>query len=154
MLNREELKQANTLFWNEFRIYMQKTRSSSGRRMNWLNYPSDVKGIYIRLHVDAKSAKLCFDIQPKNDGVRELIWEQMLELKNLMETTMQHETEWLERMYSQEGKLFSRIQWALHSVNFYDPAVKPIIFSFLHDRLQEFDVFYQEYKEILISLVD
>jgi hypothetical protein len=71
-----------------------------------------------------------------------------------MENCMNHETSWLEELYSDEGRVFSRIMWELKDVNYYTDADQIVIFEFLKDRLVEFDVFYQEYKEILISLAD
>jgi hypothetical protein len=150
MLNREELKAKNI----EFKKYMQKVRSTNGRRMNWLNYPSDVKNIYIRLQVDATGARLCMDIQPKDAGIREIIWEQMGELKKVLENTMNYDTIWIEHMHLEDGRDFSRILWELNNVSFYAENDRPIIFEFLKNRLLEFDEFYQEFKEILISLND
>lgn len=154
MLTREELKEKNRQFWTDFRKYMNKVKSSNGRRMNWIGYPSDVKNIYIRLQADAKGARLCFDIQPKDQGVREIIWEQMTELKKVMENCMKYETTWLEELYNDDGRIYSRIMWELNDVNYYNDADQLVIFEFLKNRLVEFDEFYQEYKEILISLAD
>lgn len=154
MLNREELKAKNSVFWADFRKYMNKVRSSNGRRMNWVSYPSDVKNIYIRLQADATGARLCMDIQPKDEGVREIVWEQMTELKKVMETCMNHETIWIEKMFAPDGRAHSRIMWETTDVNFFNPDDQEKIFEFLKNRLLEFDEFYQEFKEILISLMD
>lgn len=154
MLSKEELKAKNQLFWTDFRKYMSKVKSSNGRKMNWVSYPSDVKDIYIRLNVDSKGARLCFDIQPKNEGIREIIWEQMTELKKVMENTMKHETIWIEHLNAENGRVFSRIMWEQKGLNYYNEEDKESIFIFLKNRLIEFDEFYQEFKEILINLTD
>lgn len=154
MLSKEELKEKNQLFWSDFRKHMSKVKSSNGRKMNWVSYPSDVKNIYVRLMVDSKGARLCLDIQPKDEGIREIVWEQMTELKKVMETTMQHETIWIERMSAENGRFFSRIMWEQKGLNYYHDEDKPQIFEFLKNRLIEFDEFYQEFKEILINLMD
>lgn len=154
MLNREELKAKNTEFWSDFRKHMNKVRSSNGRRMNWLNYPSDVKNIYIRLQADAKGTRLCMDIQPKDEGVREIVWEQMTELKKVMESSMKYETTWIEKLTSDDGRTFSRIMWETKDFNYFNEEDQIEIFEFLKNRLLEFDEFYQEFKEILISLMD
>lgn len=154
MLSKEELKIKNTLFWNGFKKFMQKYKSSNGKRMNWVSYPSDVKNIYIRLYTDSKVARLSFEIQPKDRSVREIIWEQMTELKKVMESSMNYETIWDEKTYSNDGKLYSRIYWELQEVNYFNEEDHEKIYVFLRDRLLEFDEFYQEFKEILISLTD
>ncbi len=88
MYSKEELKQIRTDFWNQFKVRMQKVRSSNGRRMNWLSYPSEVKDIYIRVDADGKGARLTFDIQGKDAGVRQILWEQLYELKAVLEAEM------------------------------------------------------------------
>jgi hypothetical protein len=152
MLGREEQKLRNSLFWEGFRNYIKKIPSSNGRRMNWLNYPSDVKGVYIRLQCDHFGARLCMDFQQKDPGIRAILWEQMTELKKLLEEAMKYPTQWDSECVSPEGFAFGRIHWDLEGKSFYKDEDWPEIYSFLCDRLVEFDEFYQEFKEILITL--
>jgi hypothetical protein len=42
----------------------------------------------------------------------------------------------------------------LDGSNFYNQADWPVIYAFFKKHLKEFDVFYQEFNEILITLVD
>jgi hypothetical protein len=78
----------------------------------------------------------------------------MTELKKVMEASMQHETIWDEKSYSIDGKIYSKIYWELSGVNYFNENDQEKIYEFLKDRLLEFDEFYQEFKEILISLTD
>ncbi|MBP5983845.1 MAG: DUF4268 domain-containing protein, partial [Fluviicola sp.] len=73
MFSKEELKQYKTDFWIAFKKRMQDKRSSNGRRINWLNYPSEIPYIFIRLDATAKEARFMIDIQPKDDGIRAII---------------------------------------------------------------------------------
>ena len=152
MLSKEQRKELNTNFYTGLKDYLKATKSSNGRRINWLNYPSDVKDIYVRILVDGNSAKLVFDIQPKNTSIRSIIWEQMLELKVVLERCMTVETVWLENETNEFGNSISRIMWKLDGVSLYNPGQTDIIYDFLKNRLIEFDLFYQEFKEILITL--
>ena len=152
MLSKEKLKNKNIVFWEQFKKSMKNYRSVNGRQMNWINYPSDVKDIYIRMEVDAKGARLCFDIQPKDDEIRSIIWEQMTELKKIMQDTMGIEAEWNEKSHYWNGRLISRIKWEDRNLNFFNEEDIPKINDFLKDKLIRFDSFYQEFKEILINL--
>jgi hypothetical protein len=151
MLSKLEKNKLNSSFWNSFGDYMSKTRSSVGYRINWLNYPSGVKSIFIRLEVNSKGASLCFDIQSKDAGIRAILWEQMTELKAVMEDQT-GEAEWLETFYLTGGQEISRIRWQHLSLNLYKTEDHTAIFDYLKDRLIRFDNFYQEYKEIMVLL--
>ena len=154
MFTREELSQMNTSFWSGLKDQMKKIPSSSGRRINWINYPSDVKDLYVRLEADGKGVRLCFDIQTKDEGIRSIIWEQMTELKRVLEEHMTHPTQWIEHYEFADGRVLSRICWENNSLNYYQSNEHEEIYSFLKGRLIEFDAFYQEFKDILILLVN
>lgn len=154
MLSKEERKERNTAFWAEFKKVMRPFKSSNGRRMNWIGYPSDVKNIYIRMEVDNLSARLCFDIQAKEEGVRAILYEQMTELKKVLESSMKTETHWIKDFQTKEGITISRVFWESEPLNFYKDEDWPKIMAFLKDRLIEFDEFYQEFKDILVALAE
>ena len=152
MISKEKLKEKNSTFWNDFRKEMNNASSVSGRQINWINYPTDVKDIYIRMEVDAKGARLCFDVQPKSDDIRSILWEQMTELKSIMTTEMGVEADWNEESHFWNDRLISRIKWENNDLNYFNEEDIPKISDFLKDKLIRFDKFYQEYKDILINL--
>ncbi|MCR9173386.1 MAG: DUF4268 domain-containing protein [bacterium] len=153
MLSKEERKALNTTFWDGFRKEMRKLKSVNGRAINWINYPSDVKDIYIRLEADQSGARLCIDIQPKDDSIRSILWEQLTELRVVMESEV-GPAEWNEFDRVFQGRNVSRVAWSLQDVNFYKEEDRIRIKDFLRSKLVQFDVFYQEYKEILILLAE
>ncbi len=152
MLSKEEKKKRNTEFFQAFREFMSATRSVNGRKMNWLNYPTDVKDIYVRLHADSSYAAVNVDIQSKDEGIRALIYEQFGELQRLMEAEAGTDAIWYEAFSTPHGQVISRIEWRLEGVSLYKPEDHPAIFTFFREKLSGFDRFYQEYKEILILL--
>lgn len=154
MLSREAQKERNAAFWELFRIRMRGHRSSNGKPMNWINYPTDVKDVYVRMELDGKGVRFCFDIQPKDDGVRSILWEQMTELKRVMESEMGTDGVWLEKSHYISGRAVSRILWENTSLSFYRDEDTMAIMNWLEEKLLSFDRFYQEYKDILISLAD
>lgn len=154
MLSKEERKARNAAFWDTFKKEMRSVKSSSGRAMSWVSYPSDVKDIYIRLETDQHGARLCFDIQTKDEGIRAILWEQMTELKKVLEQEMSWETIWIEHLTTKEGKSISRIEWRNDELSFYNDEDWIFIRQFFAQRLLEFDRFYQEFKDILIALAD
>jgi len=152
MYSKEEIKEIRTEFWNDFKKHMQQFRSSNGRRMNWLNYPSEVPNVYIRLHADNRGISFSFDIQGKDEGIRAILWEQMTELKVMLESEMGDEGEWIADAYSETAGDFCSIRWSKEGLRFFNPNNKEEIFAFFEERLLKFDIFYQEFKDILINL--
>jgi hypothetical protein len=153
MLTKEESTEFNRQFWGEFHKSMRGKKSANGRSISWLNYPTDVKNAYLRMKVDKNSAVLQYDVQFKDPEVREIVWEQLNELKKIMEETMGLKGTWNPEVNTQEGLIVSRISWELSGVNLYKKEDHPKIYCFFEEHLLKFDVFYQEFKEILIQLV-
>lgn len=127
--------------------------SSNGRAIDWINYPTRVKDVYIRMETEGNKACFCIDIQPKDDGIRSLLYEQMTELRKLLESEM-GEGNWNEFDRVFAGRNVSRIAWCKHGLNFYDDNDIDDIKDFFREKLIAFDEFYQEYKDILIALVE
>ena len=154
MLSKEARKERNLLFWAAFKEVMRKHVSSSGRRVNWATYPTQVKNSYLRLISDGKLTAVCYDIQFKDAGIKAIFWEQLGELKKVLEASLQQTTVWEENYITKEGLVIGRISWSIEKINFYNDEDWDKIYAFFKDRLQEFDEFYQEFKEILIALMN
>ncbi|MFT5779678.1 MAG: hypothetical protein ACI837_002637 [Crocinitomicaceae bacterium] len=154
MLSREAKKDRNTQFWNAFQKEMRNVKSSNGKGIHWINYPTGVKDVYVRLETDGKATRFCFDLQPKDDGIRSILWEQMTELRKVMEDAMGPAASWIEFDRVIAGRNVSRILWEKMNLNFYDDEDIPMIKQFMKEKLRAFDLFYQEYKEILIALAE
>ena len=71
-----------------------------------------------------------------------------------MENATGHQGHWLRNQIAVEGFVFDRIQWENHDVNYYTQEDWPEIYQFLKERLLAFDRFYQEFKDVLILLLD
>ena len=153
MLTKEELHDHNRNFWKILHQRMREHKSTGASSVNWLKYPTRLKHVYLRLEADKKRAALCFDIQIKNEGIRAILWEQMTELKVVLTNTMECEANWLESTYNSEGQEIARIEWELIGVNYFLDRDLPKIHDFLEEKLLKFDIFYQEYNEILILLM-
>jgi hypothetical protein len=152
MLSKEELKTKKIEFWLDFKKHMSKFKSSNGKRVNWLNYPTEIKDLYFRLEVNKNYIAVNFDFQFKDKTVREVFWEQMYELKQVFELELGNEGNWIENCFSDVVSNFSRIQWKKEDLNYLKESNKQLIFEFFEQRLIAFDEFYQNFKEIFLFL--
>jgi hypothetical protein len=154
MLPKEERKAWNEAFWTGFKAHMRKTLSSSGRRVNWSNYPTQVRHTYLRMVCEGTHIALCFDIQFKDPEIRAIVWEQLTELKVVLEQAMPSPTHWNSSHVTKEGQQIGRISWQLDGCNYYQQTDWEQIYEFFKKHFVAFDVFYQEFNEILITLVN
>ena len=104
------------------------------------------------LFANKTSASLCFDIQYKDESVRSVFWEQMLELKKVLLDSMKEEGIWIEHCTSETLAIFCRIEWKIENVNYLKLKDKKAIYDFLKSKLISFDEFYQNFNEILFFL--
>ncbi len=154
MLSKEARKDWNASFWAGFKNHMRGAVSSSGRRVNWVHYPTQVKNTYLRMVCQGNYIALCYDIQFKDKAIQSIFWEQLCELKVVMEKSMSTETFWDETFESEENLKIGRVSWQLQNRNYYNREDWPFIYAFFKKHLLEFDDFYQQFNEILITLVD
>lgn len=154
MFSKEQRKLIHEAFWTEFKTLMNKQANAEGKRIKWLRYPTKIKSIFIRLYVDSTKATFSIDIQPKDEGIRQVVWEQFIELKKVLEDEMGKDGIWLESTLNASNQEISQLIWTLKKVNIYRKEDKEQIFSFLKEKLISFDRFYCTYSDILIHLVN
>ncbi len=152
MFSKEDQKAHNQQFWKGFEKRMKAHKSANGKSMSWLQYKTDLKDSYLRLHADQKSAALRWDFQ-HNEEIRSIVWEQLEELRALITASMPSPALWLESVHLADGRNLARLEWQLEGVNYYREEDRNEIYGFLEGHLLAFDEFYQEFKEILINLM-
>lgn len=153
MFSKEERKAVNADFWTRFKEKAGVNKGENGKRINWVNYPTHLKQIYVRLHADTEIARFSIDIQDKDEGVRLLIWEQFEELKKVLEQEMIIPGVWEEAAFNTVGQPIFRISWTLENVNMYEKEDQHKIYDFFILLLIRFDRFYSTYDEVLIGLI-
>lgn len=153
MFSKEERKAIHAAYWGRFKNFISSIRNDEGRRINWLNYPTRLKEIYIRLDVNQERARFSIDIQTKDEGVRAIVWEQFEELKKVLESEMETPGNWLQQSYNTAGQEISSIYWELKGVDIYNLEDEQKVFEFFKQHLIRFDRFYAVYKDILIALI-
>ncbi len=153
MFSKEELKNYNIQFWNEMKQRMSKHRGASGKKINWLQYKTNIPNLFVRLETNKNDCKFCFDIQLKDATIREVVWEQMGELKKVLVDEMGNEGTWIEHYSTPTVNDMCRIEWTLENTTYLNATNKEKIINFFEDKLVRFDRFYDTYGEILYHLI-
>jgi len=110
MLSKAERQKLNTDFYTALGLMMQGSYSEMHKKTRWTNYRTNVKDIYVRLDADNKGARFSIDFQQKDAEVRALFWEQLGELKNLLQSEFAEEIIWHESFFKEDGSQISRVE--------------------------------------------
>src|SRR3979490_1124512 len=94
MYTREESSLIRQEFWTTFGKYMSPIPSAEGLKVNWVNYKTGIKDVHFRMEALVDSAAICISIERGDAGIRELYFEQFLELKIVLHNTLEEEWEW------------------------------------------------------------
>ena len=119
MYDKDTVKKTKTEFYTSFGKFMGKHHSSQGNKVKWVNYNTGIKHIYLRLEADKKSARICIDLQHKDDDIRELFYEQFKALKTVFHEIMKTEWVWVEKHINETGFDQCRIYIEINEFNIF-----------------------------------
>lgn len=153
MFTKDEEKALRSAFWGSLTTKAQKHRSSTGRRINWFKYPTGLNDIYIRTEVDQKGCRVCIDLQFKNEGIRELFYEQFLETKTVFENTMISPVIWNPTHEHSYGTEVARISIENNTTNLYKQEDWTEMQDFIVTHLRRIDTYWEDFGELYKTLL-
>ena len=137
MYTREESSLTKQEFWTVFGKYMNPIPSAEGLKINWVNYRTGIKDLYFRMDTHSDFASISISIEHKDPGIRELFYEQFLELKPMLVDALNEEWDWqpTSKIVSNLPKtsVFAKDQW-------------PDLISFFKPRIIALDSFWENAK--------
>lgn len=152
MFTREEASRIRHEFWTTFGKYMSPIPSSEGVAINWINYHTGVKDLYFRMNADKQTATICISIESSDAAVRELYFDQFMELEMLLHNATGEPWEWQRDVALSEGRTVSRIGKALDGVSVFNMNDWSVIISFLKPRIIALDSFWENAKYSFLTL--
>ncbi len=152
MLTKEERKKLNTDFYTALGVMMKHYPSETGRKIKWTNYKTGVKDIFVRMYTDHNGATFSIDLQHRDKGVRELMWEQLEEFKMLLESELGEELIWHENYMLPNGMEISRVEVKLQQGSLFDKSTWLEILSFYKRNLLGFDTVWANCFDIFKAL--
>jgi hypothetical protein len=91
-------------------------------------------------------------MQQKDEGVRELFFEQFNELKIVLAYNIQEELIWEKKAFNQNNQAISGLFSDLNNVSIYNEKDWPSIFLFFEKRMIGLHTFWVEFEEIFKDL--
>lgn len=146
MYSKDEASQLKQEFWTTFGQYISRQLSSEGLRVNWVNYKTGIKYVYFRMQADKRTAEVAIEISHPDAGIQELFFEQFLEYKNILKSTLKEDWDWVLHTNDEHGKTVSKIYTQLHGVSVFNKNDWPTLISFFKPRIIALDEFWNDVK--------
>ena len=152
MYSKDEVSQLKQAFWTTFGQYISPQLSAEGLKVNWVNYKTGIKYLYFRMEAGKRSASISIEIAHPDAGIQELFFEQFLELKNILHSTLNEDWEWQLHEMREDGKTISRIVRKLYNVSIFNKNDWPALISFFKPRIIALDEFWSDAKYVFDTL--
>jgi len=146
LYSKEEASQFRRTFWTTFGQYISPHLSADGLKVNWVNYKTGLKHVYFRMIAENRSAAMAIELAHPDAGIRELFFEQFLELKNILHAELGEEWEWDMHCRNEDGKEVSRIYKKLDGASIFNQNDWPALISFFKQRMIALDEFWSSAK--------
>jgi hypothetical protein len=141
MYSKQEASQLRQDFWTRFGLYMAPVLSAGGEQINWVNYKTGNRHISFRMDADGKSAGIAVVLRHSDPAIRELFYDQLLELKNMFHSTAGMDWNWL-RAYNDRGAVVSKVEKRLEGVSVFRQEDWPALISFFKQHIIALDEFW------------
>lgn len=144
MFSKEESVQLRKEFWTSF-------GKSFPRK--WLLYNTKIKGVAFKFQADRKKASVCLDFEHPDEVVNELLYDQFISLRKLLETELP-ETIYNDNFQLDNGKVIRRIyipfnkKFSIHNKNTWQDC-----YEFFADRMLKFELFFTDYEDYIKSTI-
>lgn len=152
MFDKNTASKTRSRFWTIFGKLMSPVPNAEGLPINWVNYNTSIKHIAFKMDVSSKSASISIHLSHKDEGIRDLYYEQFEEFKFLLETALNETWAWTKNTTDSSGKPISSIYTELNGVNIFNEDDWPSIFAFLKTRIIALDSFWNDAKDIFKDL--
>jgi uncharacterized protein DUF4268 len=141
MYSKAEATALRKLFWTSF-------GKSFPRK--WLLYNTKIKDFSLKFVADKKQALVCLDIESFDRTKNELLFDQVLELKNNIIEDYLPDIIFDELYLLDNGKIIHRIyvkyneEFNIHNKNTWQGA-----FLFFNEAMHQFEEFYEDFEDFI-----
>ena len=145
MFSKEESSQLRKLFWTSF-------GKSFPRK--WVLYNTQIKGFSFKFVADQKQAMVCLDIESYDKAKNELLFEQIVELKNILTEEYLPDVVFDANYMLDNGKEIHRIYVKLdHKFNIHDKNTWQKAYEFFNSTMHQFELFYEDFEDFIKQVI-
>lgn len=125
---------------------MSPILSSEGEKINWINYKTNEKDISFPMEADNSSALIAIELRHTDDDIRQIYFEQFVQLKNIFHESLKEEWNWQFEYRNENGKISSRIFKQITGSSILNREDWPGLISFFKPRIIALDEFWCSVK--------
>jgi hypothetical protein len=141
MFHKEEAAKFRKDFWTSY-------GKSFPRK--WLLYNTKIKGFSFKFYADNKTAFVTLDIEPNYESKRELLYQQVLAIKSVLEEEYIPEIIFEENHTLDTGKIISRVSIKLdEKFSIYDKNTWSSAFRFFNKNMAQFELWFYEFEDFI-----
>ena len=145
MFSKEEAALLRKEFWVSF-------GKSFPRK--WLLYNTKVKGFSFKFVADRKRALVCLDIDSADSIKNELLWDQMVALKSVIEADYLPAVIFDDSFELENGKRIYRIYVPLEEkFSIYNKNTWSTAYDFFYEHMTRFEMIYYEFEDFIKSAI-
>ena len=145
MFSKSESIQLRKLFWTSF-------GKSFPRK--WVLYNTRIKGFSFKFVANQKQAMVCLDIESNDQVKNELLFEQILELKNLLIEDYLPKIIFDNNYLLENGKSIHRI-YVIHeeSFNIHNKNTWLKTYEFFNTNMDKLETFYEDFEDFIKQVI-
>lgn len=142
MYNKEQASLVKESFWRALGQKMSTQLSYDGEKIKWINYETGVRHLAFKMDADRHTAIIKIEISHPDPGIHELMYEQFLEIRPLVEEYLQDDWVWIYKHKNSSGKEISSIYNIMENVNIFRPSDQQEIYYFFRKELIALDAMW------------
>ena len=116
----------------------------------WVLYKTKIKDFGFKFVADKKQALVCLDIESFDRTKNELLFDQVLELKNILTEDYLPDVIFDELYVLETGKIIHRIYVKYNGeFNIHDKNTWQNVYYFFNEAMHQFEEFYEDYEDFI-----
>ena len=152
MYTKEEASLIRQKFWTVFGKYMQPVPSTSGEKVNWVNYKTGIKGINFKLDADNNFAFVAIEFSLKDIEQQQKHFDCFVKLKKHFTKIAGKGWEISQSYINENGNVVSIAIIELQGIKIFRETDWPAIISFFKKNIIALDEFWNDWKPMFESM--
>ena len=147
MYTREEASLIKKEFFTALGMYMRPVTSAGGDKVNWLNYRTGIKHVYLRIELENRTCTTGMLINHPDTTERLEFFLKLQSFAVMLPAVEDPGWIWTEDVSDDDSRMISRIYSRLEGYSVYNRDHWPQLISFIKPRLVALDIFWTDIKD-------